>query len=42
MVDSVTEDYSNKLHQQLYQPSQKIAVDEHTVKSRNRLGLGSS
>ena len=39
MVDPVTEDYSNKLHQQLYQPSQNIAVDEHTVKSRNRLGI---
>ena len=39
IVDPVTEDYSNKLHQQLYQPSQNIAVDEHTVKSRNRLGI---
>jgi hypothetical protein len=35
MVDPVTEDYSNKL----YQPSQNIAVEEHTVKSRNRLGI---
>jgi hypothetical protein len=39
MVDPVTEDYSNKLHQQLYQPSQNIAVGKHTVKSRNRLGI---
>jgi hypothetical protein len=30
---------SNKLHQQLYQQSQNIGVDEHTVKSRNRLGI---
>jgi hypothetical protein len=26
VVDPVTEDPSNKLHQQLYQPSQNIAV----------------
>ena len=39
MVDPATEDYGNKLHQQLYQPSQNIAVDEQTVKSRNRLEI---
>jgi hypothetical protein len=39
MVDPVTEDSSNKLHQQLYQPSQNISVDERMVKSRNRLGI---
>jgi hypothetical protein len=36
VVDPITEDPSNKLHQQLYQPSQNIAVDERMVKSRNR------
>ena len=39
VVDPVTEDPSNKLHQQLYQPSQNIAVDERMVKSRNRPGI---
>jgi hypothetical protein len=39
MVDPVTEDSSNKLHPQLYQPSQNISVDERMVKSRNRLGI---
>jgi hypothetical protein len=32
VVDPVTEDPSNKLHQQLYQPLQNIAVDECMVK----------
>jgi hypothetical protein len=32
VVDPVTEDPNNKLHQQLYQPLQNIAVDEHMVK----------
>jgi hypothetical protein len=36
VVDPVTEDPNNKRHQQLYQPLQNIAVDEHMVKSRNR------
>jgi hypothetical protein len=39
VVDPVTEDPNNKLHQQLYQPSQNIAVDERMVKSRNRPGI---
>ena len=39
VVDPATEDPSNKLHQQLYQPSQNIAVDECMVKSRNRPGI---
>ena len=39
VVDPVTEDPSNKLHQQLYQPSQNIAVDKRMVKSRNRPGI---
>jgi hypothetical protein len=39
VVDPVTEDPNNKLHQQLYQLSQNIAVDECMVKSRNRPGI---
>jgi hypothetical protein len=39
VVDPVTEDLNNKLHQQLYQPLQNIAVDECMVKSRNRPGI---
>ena len=36
---NITEDPSNKLHQQLYQRSQNIAVDERMVKARNRSGI---
>jgi hypothetical protein len=32
VVDPVTGDPNNKLHQQLYQPLQNIAVDERMVK----------
>ena len=32
VVDPVAEDPNNKLHQQLYQPLQNIAVDERMVK----------
>jgi hypothetical protein len=39
VVDLVTEDPNNKPHQQLYQLSQNIAVDERMVKSRNRPGI---
>jgi hypothetical protein len=39
VVDPVTADPSNKLHQQVYQPSQNNAVDEGMVKSRHRPGI---